>query len=157
GDDLDGPQSSLLLQLAERSLARVLLRVDAALRHLPPGAGAFRLARSVGAAADPDQTLPVDDHDTEARPARPLEIIRHRTPPSSALAGASRPSATACPFEASSESSLNPNAVLRHRGPESVAGTGGGDTTAARRRRRGSANRRDRSSARRNGLFTPIV
>src|SRR5262245_18324828 len=55
GDDADGANAGFLCQLAQGSRLRVFVGIDAALRHLPPGARPFRLVRSIEPAADPNQ------------------------------------------------------------------------------------------------------
>src|SRR5262249_27236756 len=59
---------------------RILIAVDAALRHLPPAAGAFGLARRVVAPADPNLAPSVEQHDADAGP-----IGKARIPPGGAI------------------------------------------------------------------------
>ena len=58
--------AGLLFQLAQRGFTGRFALVDAALRHLPgEGAAGIDLLDAV---ADPDKTIAIDEHDTDARP-----------------------------------------------------------------------------------------
>src|SRR5262249_4764110 len=65
-EDGDRGDPGLLLELAQRRGPRILIEVDAALRHLPPAAGAFGLARRVVASTDPNLAPSVEQHDAHA-------------------------------------------------------------------------------------------
>ncbi len=68
GDHGDRADAGLLVELAQRRRRRVLACVDAALRHLPPCAGALGLGGSVGAPPDPHLAGAVQHHDAHAGP-----------------------------------------------------------------------------------------
>src|SRR5688572_7206601 len=57
-DDLHGANACFFGKLAERCLGWIFVLVDAALRHLPPGAGPLRLTRCVVTPPDPYPPLP---------------------------------------------------------------------------------------------------
>src|SRR5262245_53308562 len=67
GDNGDRADAGLLVELAQRCLAHVLVLVDAALRHLPPAARTLGLTRRVVAAADPHLPGAIQHHDAHAR------------------------------------------------------------------------------------------
>src|SRR5262245_26249417 len=67
-EDAGTHYAGLLLQLAQRCGFRVFALVEASLRHLPPISGPLGSERHVGALADEDSALAVDEHHADARP-----------------------------------------------------------------------------------------
>ena len=95
-DDLGAIGADLLRQFAQHRGARVLVRIDAALRQLPAAGRAFGV-RQVGTAGDEHAAVPVEQHGADIRPVRaaaPDRSIIAGGGCTSALTGASaRPSA----------------------------------------------------------------
>jgi hypothetical protein len=60
--------AGFLLKLAPRRVLRILALIEAALRHLPPSPGPFRLFRVICAPADKGVVVAVQQHHADARP-----------------------------------------------------------------------------------------
>ncbi len=65
---LDVAHRGFLVELAIGGLLRILVAVEAALRHLPPVALALALGLDVVATADPDAAVAVEQRDADAGP-----------------------------------------------------------------------------------------
>src|SRR5262245_15065643 len=76
-DEARANHARFLGKLAPCCLLEVFAFVDAALRHLPPGAGAFGLALVVGPAPDENTAFAVEQHDPDARPVRQKFLVDH--------------------------------------------------------------------------------
>ena len=116
-DDLGAIRADLLRQLAQHSRARVLVRIDAALRQLPAAGCAFRV-RQIGAPGNQNQAIPVE-HRRADIPTIRQHRIAHFVPPApgggcaSALTGASAsPSAASPPAQAAMRSVVTGRTVL---------------------------------------------
>ncbi len=68
-DDLGAVGADLLGQFAQHGRARILVRIDAALRQLPAARRALRV-RQIGAAGDEHAAVPVEQHGADIRPVR---------------------------------------------------------------------------------------